>query len=221
MIRTRLLAALLVLLGVGLLTGLGLWQLRRADWKAGLKARIAERAAAPAADLPAGFDPAQWEFRTVRVAGTPGPSLALEGRILDGKPALEALQVLRLADGRALLVDRGLAPAGWSAAAGTGIAHLAGTLRLPPERRPFQPENGGGRWYYADPAAMGAALGVELLPVVLAADDFVVAGGAPPQALPDLPDNHRQYALTWFSLAGILAGMYLWSQLRPAARDAA
>ncbi len=58
------------------------------------------------------------------------------------------------------------------------------------------------RFYTLDPAAIGRALGLrEVAPFTLIA--MGPAGGVPDpaQTLPRPPNNHLDYALTWFGLA--------------------
>ena len=74
------------------------------------------------------------------------------------------------------------------------------------------------RFYTLDPAAIGAALGLDR-----EAPFTVVALGppnelpAPAQDLPRPPNDHFSYALTWFSLSVCLVlvfGAYFWRTLR-------
>ena len=75
------------------------------------------------------------------------------------------------------------------------------------------PLNTPRRWYLHDPKAMGKALNADLpiAPVVLMAEtstnpDFKALEPAPFPV--DIPNRHLEYALTWFGLAGALAGVY-------------
>ena len=58
-------------------------------------------------------------------------------------------------------------------------------------------------WYWYDLPALEDALGVELLPVVIEADARPNPGGLPVGGRTpiELPNNHLQYAITWFGLA--------------------
>jgi len=67
-------------------------------------------------------------------------------------------------------------------------------------------------WYDVDLAAMAKAQGIEnVLPFYLDADATPVPGGYPvgAQTETDLPNNHLQYAITWFALAAGLVGVYI------------
>ncbi len=92
-------------------------------------------------------------------------------------------------------------------------AALAGVVRFPGERGPFAADNdpGRGMWFHIDPDAVAAHLGRPLAPFYIQA---VPVAGAPdrPRARPPEPrfrNDHLQYALTWFALAGAVAILYL------------
>ena len=103
-----------------------------------------------------------------------------------------------------------------------GTVTLEGILRLPGWSgwESMRPDNdpGGNRWYYFDIPAMAEAAGLER-PVT----EFYVeavgdeASGLLPiglQLTVDLPNDHLEYAITWFALAIALVGVYLVSQTR-------
>ncbi|HLJ22401.1 MAG TPA: SURF1 family cytochrome oxidase biogenesis protein, partial [Stellaceae bacterium] len=67
-------------------------------------------------------------------------------------------------------------------------------------------------WFWIDVSAMARAAGIpDALPVYIEASAAPNPGGLPVggQANTSLPNDHLQYALTWFSLAGALAVIYL------------
>ena len=93
-----------------------------------------------------------------------------------------------------------------------GLVQVTGIVREIGERQPFANDNSPStrEWYWIDPVAMQAFAGIELLPVVVVADRdddpaILPRGG---QIRLDLPNNHLQYALTWFALAVALAVIY-------------
>jgi surfeit locus 1 family protein len=53
--------------------------------------------------------------------------------------------------------------------------------------------------------------GLQLLPVVVEADATPNPGGLPlgGQTRTELPNNHLQYAITWYGLAAALVGVYI------------
>jgi surfeit locus 1 family protein len=204
------------------LIGLGTWQLERRAWKAGLIARIDAAMAAPAVPLPATVaDPAALAYHHVAVAGRfdHAHELYLTSRFYRDKAGYQVITPLILPDGGAVLVNRGWVPlasqAPASRAAGQidGPVRLEGVVRLSSAPGRFTPANEPARnlWFYPDVAQMAAAAGLARVSPV-----FVEAGPAPnPGGLPiggqtqvDLPNDHLQYAITWYSLAAALAVIY-------------
>jgi surfeit locus 1 family protein len=93
---------------------------------------------------------------------------------------------------------------------------ITGVLRWPEERYWFTPADDPAHnlWFTRDPAAIAAAKGYDTKTAVA---PFYVEQGAPvpPGGLPQpgklvvaLPDNHLQYALTWYGLAAVLAAVF-------------
>jgi surfeit locus 1 family protein len=208
-----------------ILLGLGTWQVQRLFWKEGLiAARHAAVTAAPIA-LPQSLDQAKaLEYHRVSVTGRFGNDreLYLGATSRDGRPGYQVITPLRLADGASVLVNRGFipqdrkAPDSRSAGELSGDVTVTGLLRLPPQGKPhwFIPANSPERnyWIYVDIPAMAAAAHVEnVLPFYLDADATSNPGGLPVggQTLLDLPNDHLQYAITWYALAAALAVIYI------------
>lgn len=211
--------------GLVILLGLGTWQLERLQWKEGLiAAREAGLRAAPAS-LPATLDAARpLEFHPLRAEGQflNDRELYLNAQSLRGEAGFHIVTPLRLADGAVLLVDRGFVPTDRKAPPTRQAGELAGSvtitglLRLAPEGKPgwFTPDNDPARnsWFTVDIAAMARAAGVgRVLPFYVDADASPNPGGLPQggQTPIDLPNNHLQYAITWYSLALALIAIYI------------
>jgi surfeit locus 1 family protein len=208
-----------------ILLALGTWQVERLFWKERL---IAERHAAVTAvpiALPPSLDAAKaLEYHRVRVTGrfANDHELYLGATSRDGRPGYQVITPLRLADGASVLVNRGFipqdrkAPDSRSAGELAGDVTVTGLLRLPPQGKPhwFIPANSPERnyWLYVDIPAMAAAAQVEnVLPFYVDADATPNPGGLPlgGQTLLDLPNDHLQYAITWYALAAALAVIYI------------
>ncbi len=213
--------------GIGfiLLLGLGTWQVQRLQWKEGLIAvRQAGLHAAPVG-LPASLDAARaLEFHPIRATGVllNDRELYLNAPSLRGEGGFHVVTALRLDDGTVLLVDRGFVPSERRAPATRGAGEIDGTttvtglLRLPPDGKPgfFTPDNDPARnsWFYVDVAAMAQAAGAaKVLPFYLDADASPNPGGWPQggQTETELPNNHLQYAITWYALALALVAIYI------------
>jgi surfeit locus 1 family protein len=208
----------LVVLGVALLTALGVWQVQRLGWKRDLVERVEQRVHAPpvAAPEPVRFDPREDEYRVVALRGEylhDRETLVLAATKLGG--GFWVLTPLRTARGDVVLVNRGFVPTDrkasrdWSRPA--GVLDITGLLRLTEPGGGFLRDNrpGEDRWYSRDVAAVAQARGLTDV-----APYFVDAAAATPSpangpvgglTVVRFSDNHLQYALTWFTLAGLLA----------------
>ncbi|QRE76037.1 SURF1 family protein [Methylobacterium aquaticum] len=218
-----------------ILIGLGVWQLERKAWKEALIDRIVARSRIePPAPLPASdrFDPARDEFERVRATGrllndketlvhglAPGDT---PGRALQG---YYVVTPLRLDDGRVVLVNRGFVPtelkdvARRAAGQVEGETTVTGMLRQSEARALFVPAPNPqtGEWFNRDVAGIAAAKGLAgVAPYLIEADATPNPGGWPKggQLRADLPNNHLQYAFTWFGLALCLVGVFVAFTLR-------
>ncbi len=207
------------------LLGLGTWQVERLFWKQGLIAQRHAAVTAPPIDLPPSLEAAQpLEYHRVHVTGrfANDRELYLGATSPEGRAGYQVITPLRLADGRSVLVNRGFIPqdrkAPESRAAGEldGDVSVTGLLRLPPSGKPhwFIPANNAERnyWLYVDVPAMAAAAHLDrVLPFYIDADAAPNPGGLPVggQTLLDLPNDHLQYAFTWYALAAGLAVIYI------------
>ncbi len=214
-----------------LLIGLGVWQLERLQWK---EALIAEREtgsrAAPIEIPAAGAELGGLDFRHAHATGSfdHARELLLAARSMNGNPGYHVVTPFQLDDGRTLLVDRGWIPLDRKDPATrvqgqiAGAVEIDGLIRLPRSQHWLEPDNEPAKaiWYWVDLPAMGAAAGVEadrLAPVYLEAGPAPNRGGFPigGQSRIELPNDHLQYALTWFALAAGLAGVWFFYCWRP------
>lgn len=213
---------------LAVLIGLGLWQLERKDWKEALIANLAARLAAPATLLPPPRDWAQLgpadEF--LRVTLTVEFENEKEGLVFTGGSALRddgggpgywVFTPARFADG-IVMVNRGFVPDGRQNPATrpageiAGPVTITGVLRFPEKPGLFTPAADTARniWFARDSSAIAAAKGVDAAPFYVELESPEPPGSLPHGArlAPNLPDNHFQYALTWFGLAAVFAGAY-------------
>ena len=226
--RSLIVLGLVCLPALALLVGLGFWQLQRLAWKEALIAEVTARAGSAPSGAPAeagwgGLKPEDYEYRHVRVTGAyDAAHQALVFRALEkprgryGGQGYLVMTPLRLPDGASILVNRGFVPIerkNAAAMAPAGVVDVTGLIRAPEPRNWFTPADdpARGQWYTRDPAAIAAALGLaRAAPFTLDAD-----AGADPAALPEggetilaFPNNHFEYALTWFGMAIALVGVF-------------
>ena len=228
--RPRLVPALLTILVALGCTGLGVWQLERLQWKRGLIAqREAALAAAPVAP-PANLTEARaLEFHPVVAAGVllHDRESLLNATGPNGGAGFDVLTPLRLDDGGTVIIDRGFVPAelrdAFARQAGpqAGKVRIAGHLRLAPPQKPnwFVPDNRPekNQWFWIDLPAIASAHGLgEIAPFYIAADATPNPAGWPKggAGLPELPNDHLQYAITWFALALAAIVIYLLAERR-------
>ncbi len=196
-----------------LLLGLGTWQIQRLHWKEAILARIAAAERAPGIPLPP--DPAL--FTKVRVTGTFDPArVAWFGADVHDTLQTTALGadliVPLLRPGHLpVLVDRGWVPTepAYPYAKPEGPVRIDGFIRLRDRPGPFVPANEPAqrRFYWIDPQAIGRSLGLpRVAPFVLVAMGDVPRGRYPMPArhLPQPPNNHLEYAMTWYGFALVL-----------------
>lgn len=207
-----------------ILVALGTWQLQRLQWKEELIGRLQTRSTAAAMDLPAGpLSRDETEYARVLVSGTfdHKNEFHLLNRSLNGEAGLHVLTPLIRSDGEgAVLISRGWIPfqlrdqALRAEGQTEGPVTVEGIVRFAGEPPPFIPDNEpqNNAWYYVDPPAMAAAAGLGALPGhYVMSSDKSVPGGWPlgHQWRLDLPNDHLQYAITWYALAVALAVIYV------------
>ncbi|MGA8757017.1 MAG: SURF1 family protein [Stellaceae bacterium] len=205
--------------------GLGAWQIQRLHWKEGLIAERVAAVAAPAIPVPQDDAVAPgMEFRRVTDNGVflNDEEIFLGATSEGGVNGYHILTPLREADGRIVFVNRGFIPAELrdrakrQASEPTGSVRIEGLLRLPPNGRPnwFLPDNRPdlNYWFWVDLPAMAAADKLDhVAPFYIDADATPNPGGWPRGGVTRLalPNNHLQYAITWFSLAVAMIVIYV------------
>jgi len=207
-------AILLGAAGIAILLSLGFWQVRRLAWKEGVIAAIEARIdAAPVAlaTLPVP-DPARDLYQQVSAEGrTTGEELlVLSGQAGRGA-GYEVIAAFETGQGRRILLDRGFIPEAARGEARPPVAlTVTGNLHWPDEADSFTPppDAATGLWFARDVAAMAAALGTEPVMVVVRSVEGAGQGIEPvPVDTSAIPNDHLGYAVTWFSLAAVWAGM--------------
>ncbi|MGJ4960977.1 SURF1 family protein [Bradyrhizobium sp. HKCCYLRH3061] len=219
---------------VAILLALGVWQIERRAWKLDLIDRVERRVHAEPVPAPG---PADWP--AINRSDDEYKRVTLSGRFLNDRETLvQALTVegsgywvvtpLRTAGGT-VLVNRGFVPADRRARASRSAGNPDGTVSVTGLLRLSEPGGGflrhndpaGNRWYSRDVGAIAAARGLsDVAPFFVDADATPNPGGLPIGGLTviSFPNNHLVYALTWFTLALMLAGAGL-QRLRRAQRD--
>jgi surfeit locus 1 family protein len=226
--RSLLLLTVLSAAALAVLIGLGVWQLQRLQWKEGLIAEIEARTKAEPISLGeavmrarAGEDVS---YVRVRLDGQldNGKERYLFA-VSDGTPGWHVITPLTTPEGEVVLIDRGFVPDAFRNPASRPQGELTDAvtvtgLVLPPEIQGlFIPDNqiDQNRWFWRDLSAMAKSMfggsTKDAAPFFLEAERSDIPGGWPlgGQARLDLPNNHLQYAITWFALALCLVVIYV------------
>lgn len=196
--------------GTAILIALGLWQLERLEWKLEIIGRIESRLAAAPVPVPADPSEAAHEYLRVREAGALEPGeIHVYTSVRPGEVGYRVIAPMRLADGRRILIDRGFVPIEEKdAARPPGPITVEGALLWPDASDLFstEPNRAANIWINRDLAAMAEALGTLPVLIVLSGSDAVTAPMALPVS-PSIRNAHLEYALTWFGVAAVWAGM--------------
>lgn len=224
--RSRLaIPALFTLVSLIILVGLGAWQWRRMGEKETLLATIRDRLAEAAMPVPANWS-------SVSLGALSYRPVVASGRFDHGREAHVFFSLSRpvggvsgpgylvitpfvLEDGRTVLVNRGFVPQDkklpQTRAAGQieGAVSITGLIRMPEARGAFSGADDPSRniFYVRDPDALARARGIgPVAPFLIDLKTPPPPGGLPVPSVTqvDIPNNHFQYALTWWSLAGVL-----------------
>jgi surfeit locus 1 family protein len=218
-------AAVLAVLAFAALIALGTWQVERLHWKEALLATIDHRIHStprPLSEIERLFaEKHDVEYWPVTVKGT--FLHAGERHFLatwQGDAGFDIYTPLKLDDGRYLFVNRGFVPydrkepASRAQGEVKGEVTVTGLARNPLAQKPsfIVPDNQPTKniFYWKDLSAMtataGLPAGAKVLPFFVDANDAPNPGGLPVGGvtLINLPNNHFQYALTWYGLALVL-----------------
>jgi cytochrome oxidase assembly protein ShyY1 len=220
---------LFTLVMVALFVGLGVWQLQRRTEKHALIAALTERLAAAPEALPpssqwSALKPARDEFRRVRFTATyaqlPDAMVYSSGSAIRediSGPGTWAFMPAALPTGETVVInagftqntmqDRELQDRSVTRLITSEPVTLTGYIRFPEAAGMLTPpENLAKRlWFTRDHLAMARVLGWnEVAPFYIDLEQPVPASGIPkPGPLEvHLKDDHLQYAVTWFGLAG-------------------
>lgn len=207
--------AFLLIFGLGgaaILVALGVWQVQRLGWKQALVADIEARIAGAPVAIPDDPDPRADRDLPVTATGTMGTgNLRVLVSLKQVGAGYRVIVPFVLDDGRSILLDRGFLPAE-AADPGPvpGPVTVTGNLSWPQERDRFTPapDTSANIWFARDVPAMSAALGTEpLLLVARRTEPEDTAFTPMPVDTAGIPNDHLQYAITWFSLAVIWLAM--------------
>ena len=204
---------LLGVVGCAILISLGVWQVQRLEWKRAMLAEISAKIDGVPQDLPPeGTDTEALKHEPVQIAGgTTGQEIL----VLSGQKGVGAgyrvIDAFETGDGRRILLDRGFLPEADKGQPRPPTALIVtGNLHWPRESDAYTPEPDPktGLWFARDVPAMAKQLGTEPVMVVARRVEGDAQGISPePVTISGIPNDHLGYAITWFLLAIVWAGM--------------
>ena len=233
------LMSVLTLCCLAILIALGTWQVRRLGEKEALLATIDQR-------IHASPRPLETWFKTE--PGTDYWPVIVTGHFRheserhffathEGRSGYYIYTPLETAPNAFVFINRGFVPFDRKEAATrpdgqvSGLVTIEGLARATLDRKPSWavPENAPEKniFYWKDINAMQQSAGLPTAAIVLPLFIDAAKSATPATGLPmggvtliDLPNNHLQYAVTWYGLAAALAaiwGVMAWRQRHPSA----
>ncbi len=198
-------------LGLAALLTLGIWQMQRMTWKEGLLETIDARIAADPVPLPEAPNEAQDRYRAVAVTGEiEDQELHVFWVTKEAQTGYRIISPLVTQDGRRVLLDRGFVPSSAKDdMRSTGDSTIIGNLLWPDDGdwTTPAPEEDTNILYARDLTYMAERLGTEPVLIVARSSSLQAEVAPEPVTSAGIPNNHLQYAITWFSLAAIWAAM--------------
>jgi surfeit locus 1 family protein len=208
--------------GFAVLVSLGTWQIQRLTWKHGIIAQIEDRIVEAPVALPVTPDPVEDKYLSVSVEGFMMPEVL---RVLVSQKTVGAgyrLVSPFRSDGRTIMVDRGFISVNEPLPEAPLLqvqTVVTGNLHWPQETDGYTPEPDIEKniWFARDVSLMSAALNTDPILIVLSGTTAANDGIVPlPVDTSRIPNDHLQYAITWFLLAFIWTAMtayfLLWSR---------
>ncbi|WP_208347980.1 SURF1 family protein [Pseudaestuariivita rosea] len=212
MTRKMILPLLFGISGTAVLLWLGFWQLQRLEWKQEILAEIDARIGGTAVVLPQNPDPETDRFLPVTVTGrTTADELHVLVSTKSQGAGYRIISAFETDDGRQIMVDRGfVVDEEKLTERPTATMTVQGNLHWPDEVDLFTPEPDmeSNIWFARDVPVMADALGTEPVLVIARTTSATTPAVTPlPVDSAGIPNDHFEYAVTWFLLAAVWVGM--------------
>ena len=197
--------------GLLVLLSLGIWQTKRLAWKEALLQNISYNLSSEPLFLPTVVKKSEDNYKMVKVEGLLEPrSIFVLTPVKGSGAGFRVISPLKLKDGNKILIDRGVIKEHDRARLETpGEQNLIiGYLFWPNETDYFTPDPNLERniWFSRDLEKMASFL--ETQPILVVATENRLDPSLKMQdPTIDIPNNHLQYAITWFMMAILWFGM--------------
>ena len=197
-----------------ILLSLGVWQLRRMEWKEAMLAEIQAGINAAPQPIPAQVDPSM-KYMPVTVSGrTTGEEILVLSGTKEFGGGYNIISGFETDDGRRILLDRGFVTQDYRHTPRPATTlEVVGNLHWPQDKSSATPEPDlkAGIWFARDVPAMAKMLKTEPVLVVAAQVEGDAQGVMPiPISIEGVPNSHLSYAVQWFLFAATCAGMTAW-----------
>lgn len=203
------------LVGIIILVSLGNWQIRRLGWKQEVLAQIEARIDAVPVTIPNDIVPDADRYLAVRASGRiTNQELHVLASSKQTGAIYRVISAFEMADGRRVMLDRGwIKPSEKEVVRDEVDAMVVGNLHWPDEVDSYTPENDieGNIWFARDVDTMAAALNTA--PILIVARETSETGQSltpMPVTTTGIPNDHLQYAVTWYGLALVWLAMTLY-----------
>ncbi len=225
----HMLPLILTLIGIIILCALGTWQLQRLAWKTNIldsiDAQYDSRAQEDLLIEPSVLE-SNFDFKRALLVGkwVYENQIQLGPRTHDGQIGYFIITPFDLIDGGILIVNRGWVPLDWpieqDSAQMNNAAFITGLIKRPPRPNMFTAKNSPekNQWVHLDVKDIQNAFTLEspVYDYVMLLESELPDENTNPwpkpiakASKPRLNNNHLQYALFWFTMAGILAVIYV------------
>ncbi len=197
--------------GFLVLVSLGVWQTKRLAWKETILENISYNLSAEPLLLPTGLKKVEHNYKMVKVEGSIEPrSIFILTPVKGSGAGFRVISPFKLKDGRKILIDRGVIKEEQKSSLETLVQHrlIIGYLFWPNETDYFTPEPNIQRniWFSRDLEKMASFL--EAQPVLVVATENRLDPSIKMQdPIREIPNNHLQYAFTWFMMSILWFGM--------------
>ena len=197
--------------GLMLLLYLGVWQMKRLAWKEALLENISYNLSSEPSILPTELKKSEHNYKMVEVEGFLEPRAIFILTPVKGSGAgFRVISPLKLQDGSKILIDRGVIKEQDTDRLETlGQQNsIIGYLFWPNETDYFTPDPNLKRniWFSRDLEKMASFLETQQI-LVVATENRLDPSLKMQDPTSDIPNNHLQYAITWFMMSILWFGM--------------
>ena len=197
--------------GLIVLLSLGVWQTKRLAWKEALLENIRSNLSSEPSLLPISIKKSEHNYKMVKIRGSLEPiSIFILTPVKGSGAGFRVISPFKLKDGGKILVDRGVIKEKDKPRLETsGKQRLVlGYLSWPNETDYFTPEPNFTRniWFSRDLKKMASFLKTEPI-LVVATENRLDPSIKMQDPTYDIPNNHLQYAITWFMMSILWFGM--------------